>query len=88
MSRLTICDRCGVNMGDSFEMPRTRLSRHLNSSVRFFYEGDLCDNCIDEVVSFIKIKPDSDNSTSKTIEHVLGEVRHGTYTAASTLKAR
>lgn len=65
MSRLTVCDRCGMEMGDSFEMPLTRLSRNLNSSARFFYEGDLCDNCIVEVVSFIKTKPE--------------EVRHATH---------
>lgn len=77
MSRLAICDRCGAEMGDSFEMPLTRFSRHLRSSVHFFYEGDLCDDCIDEIISFIKDKPISDK-----------EVRHASDTAASTLEDR
>lgn len=75
MSRLAICDRCGAEMGDSFEMPHTRLSRHLRSSVHFFYEGDLCDDCIDEVVSFIKDKPISDNPANKILAQVLATLR-------------
>lgn len=71
MSRLAVCDRCGMEMGDSFAVPITRLTTHLNSSARFFYEGDLCNDCIDEVVSFIKVKPDSYSPVNEAPTQIL-----------------